>query len=256
MLHKIRSLYLSIYRENEVRKRADEALRVAKNEAELYIDLMCHDINNLNQVALGYLELACESLGEEDAKEYISKPLGAIRSSSELIENVGKIEKAKDIGQKVEAVDVNNVLSELRSEYSLGKDLTIKYAPNPGCYVLANGLIKDVFSNLIGNAIKHSGPGHVRIGVMLNHLESMGREYVEVAVEDNGPGIPDDAKDKIFSRFQRGNTKARGKGLGLYLVKTLVEGFRGHVHAEDRVPRDYRQGSRFVVSLPAASINN
>jgi signal transduction histidine kinase len=256
VLRKIRSLYMEIYLENEERKRAEEALTVAKDEAELYVDLMCHDINNLNQVALGYLEMARDVMKDEETKAFILKPLGVIRSSSELIENVGKLQKVKGDRLKVEAVDINDVLFELQSEFARGKEVTIRFDPSPGCYVLANGLIKDVFSNLIGNAVKHSGSGPVQISLMLKRLKARGQEYIEVAVEDNGPGIPDDIKDKIFSRFQRGDTKAHGKGLGLYLVKTLVEGFHGRVRAEDRVPGDRGRGSRFVVRLPAAGANN
>lgn len=59
-------------------------------------------------------------------------------------------------------------------------------------------------------------------------------------------------KVEIFNRFLRGDTKARGNGLGLYLVKTLLDEYAGEVWVEDRVPGDRSQGSRFVVVLPAA----
>ena len=71
-------------------------------------------------------------------------------------------------------------------------------------------------------------------------------------MEDNGPGIPDSLKARLFTRFQRGATKASGRGLGLYLVKTLVDDYHGTVRVEDRVPGDYKQGTRFVVRLLAA----
>jgi signal transduction histidine kinase len=58
-------------------------------------------------------------------------------------------------------------------------------------------------------------------------------------------------KSIIFTRFQRGKSKASGRGLGLYLVKTLVEDFGGKVWVEDRMPGDSTKGSRFVILLPA-----
>ena len=80
-----------------------------------------------------------------------------------------------------------------------------------------------------------------------------GKDFYEVSIADNGPGITDELKSKLFARFQRGTTKAIGHGLGLYLVRTLVEGFGGHVLVEDRVKGDYHKGSRFIVVLPATN---
>ena len=77
------------------------------------------------------------------------------------------------------------------------------------------------------------------------------KTYYMVSVEDNGPGIPDNLKEKIFNRLQRGETLARGMGLGLYLVKSLVDSYHGRVWVEDRVAGDHTKGSRFVVMLPA-----
>jgi signal transduction histidine kinase len=119
-----------------------------------------------------------------------------------------------------------------------------------GVRVQANELLQDVFVNLIGNAIKHArGPASVNIRMSLE--TKYGRRYCRISVEDDGPGIPDELKDVIFDRFRRGNTKAKGSGLGLYLVRTLVESYEGNVWVEDRVPGDYTKGARFVVILPA-----
>jgi signal transduction histidine kinase len=76
-------------------------------------------------------------------------------------------------------------------------------------------------------------------------------DYYRVVVEDNGPGISDNIKSRLFTRFSRGDTKTRGRGLGLFLVKSLVEDYHGKVWVEDRVPGDYTKGARFVVMLPA-----
>ena len=116
--------------------------------------------------------------------------------------------------------------------------------------MIANPLLKDIFKNLLDNAVKHC-EDPVRISVNVSRAEQNGSSYYQVAVEDNGHGVPDDKKAEIFNRLKRGETKARGTGLGLYIVKTLVEGFGGSVRVEDRVPGDHTKGARFVVMLPA-----
>ena len=57
-----------------------------------------------------------------------------------------------------------------------------------------------------------------------------------VSVEDTGPGIQDEVKGKLFTRFERGMARGRGEGLGLFIVRTLVERYGGKVRVEDRVP--------------------
>jgi len=237
------------------RKQIEKELEYAKSQAELYVDLMGHDINNFNQVALGYLELTELKLKDEEVRELISKPLEVIKSSSNLIENVRKLQKSNSGGLRTEAIDLNGVLSELKIQYSnvSGKEINIELTSSPNSFVMANGLIKDVFSNIIGNAIKHSDiVKPVNINIRLEHIMEGEKSHIKVAIEDNGPGIPDEMKKKLFHRFQRGTTKAQGKGLGLYLVRALVEGYHGRVWVEDRVQGDHTKGSRFVIMLPAA----
>jgi two-component system phosphate regulon sensor histidine kinase PhoR len=244
-----------------LRKRAEEALRQAKLQAELYVDLMGHDINNMNQIAIGFLELALQTLNTEGAiteksRFLLEKPVDTLYNSARLIKNVKKLKNAQAGGLAMKTIDLNDVLTSVRDEYLNvpGRDITIRYQPVPGRYVRANELIQDVFSNIVGNAVKHSAPGTaLTIGIDVLKVQEQGIDYYVVSVEDNGPGITDMQKIELFSRTAPDGRRYLKSGLGLGLVRTLVDDFRGRVWVEDRVPGDYRQGSKFSVMIPAAS---
>ncbi len=236
------------------RKRAEEQLQEAKRQAEMYVELMGHDINNMNQVGIGSLELVLGEPGlSEAAKRSIEKALGALNDSSKLINNVEKLKRISTGEVKAWKIDLGKILADVRARYleAPGRAVTINYVPVSGCFVTANELLTDVFSNIVENAIKHSR-GPVTIDIGLVNIARNGKYYCMVTIDDNGPGIPDELKGRLFTRFQRGVTRVGGKGLGLYLVKSLVESYGGMVWAEDRVPGEPGKGSRFVVLLPPA----
>ncbi len=235
-------------------KRSGEKLTEAKEQTEFYIDLLCHDINNMNQVALGYLEMAIEKdkQGKYDPA-LLAKPMDMLKDSSKLIESVRKIRRITAGGQKLEALDLGNILESVIAQYSSvpGTEVTIYYVPGGKCPVVASEFLKDIFSNLIVNSIKHSS-GPVTINIGLARVADRGNDFYRVNIADDGPGIPDEMKATVFDRLARGTTRAKGKGLGLYLVKSLVESFNGRVWVEDRVPGYPGKGCKFVVMLPAA----
>lgn len=240
-----------------LRKRAEEALRQAKLQAELYLDLMGHDINNMNQIAIGFLEMAMQTLDAEKAltdrhRFLLEKPVDTLYNSARLIDNVKKLKDAQSGGLAMKAVDLDRVLISVRDEYLKvpGRDITIRFQPATGRYVKASDLLRDVFSNIVGNAVKHAAPeATLIIGIDVMSVRENGVDYYVVSVEDNGPGIPDFRKAGLFLRLARERRQQLKSGLGLGLVKTLVEDFGGRVWVKDRVPDDYRQGSRFVVML-------
>jgi PAS domain S-box-containing protein len=234
------------------RKQAEEALKAAKAQAELYLDLMGHDINNMHQIALGYLEMAHDMPPGPMKDEMIEKPIEVLQRSTQLIKNVRKLQKLSDGLFQDTVIDVVELLSDVQRELGSlpGKVVSLNLNGCDHCRVRANELLHDVFSNLVGNAIKHTGD-RADILVDLNVVNYKGGRYCQVSVEDNGRGIPDDFKARIFHRGLKGTNKAKGMGLGLYLVKSLVESYSGRVWVEDRVPGDYTKGARFVVMLPA-----
>lgn len=240
-------------REIAERRQAEEALKQARDQAELYVDIMGHDINNLNQVAIGYLDLIRDDANlTPDQREVIGAALKSTLDSAGIIDNVRKIQAINQGKEPYYAEDVNDMILECirGAPKPEGKQITINYTPREGRVINGTALMKEIFCNLIYNAIKHSGE-EVTIDVRVDEADRGGKKFYDVYVADNGPGIPDAIKQRLFSRFQRGETKAHGKGLGLYIAKSLVENAGGDIKVEDRVPGDYSKGAKFVVSLPA-----
>lgn len=238
-------------------KQSEEALEKEKSQANLYLDLMAHDINNLNQVSIGYLEIAIDELQKQkgcdgDIQAYLKKSLDSLYNCTGLISNVKTLRRLKTEQLQFERVDLGKIIAEAVKDYPKvpDKEVRIVYSRPGDYFVCANPLLKEVFTNLIGNSAKHS-EGPVAVWITIDSAIEKGRKYYEATVADNGPGIPDDMKEKLFQRFKGEDMKATGHGLGLYLVKTIVESFGGRVRVEDRVPGDYSKGAKFAVLLPA-----
>jgi PAS domain S-box-containing protein len=230
--------------------------------SEMFIDLMSHDINNMNQISLGYLEMAHDkiesggTIGKEDVV-LIDKAREALQNSSLIIGNVKKMKLSQAGKMSVISINLCDILREIQRRYSRTgtKTVTINFKPMPKCFVMANELLQDVFENLVGNAIKHSPDTYnliIDIAIAITCEDE--NNYYIVTVSDNGPGIPAELKDIIFDRFHKVETTTRRKGLGLYLVKTLLEAFNGQVEVEDRIPGDHTKGAKFIVKLPSAII--
>ena len=235
------------------RKQAEEELGRWKRQAELYLDLMGHDITNMNQALMGYLEMidVMRETGEID-KALIDNSIEVINRSSRMIEDVKKLTRLQSGNLPRKDVDVCKILSKVKARYTSvpNKPVTINYTPDENCIVQAGDQLEDVFDNLVDNAIRHS-KGPVTIDVGVDKVTVDGFLYYRVTVADTGPGIPDDMKRKIVLTSAEAIEKMQRRGFGLYLVRTLIDYYHGNVWVEDRIAGDYTKGARFVVMLPA-----
>lgn len=217
----------------------DEA-NAATEAANLYVDILMHDINNANAAAMGYLQMALDSEGDPP-RAFVRKSFAAIYQSSDIIRNVSTIRRLKDEPAALRPVRIEPVIRGMRNYFV---DTSVTWE-GPDATVLADDLLDEIFSNLIGNSAKFGGPD-VQITISVQEEG----DTISVTVADTGPGIPDDLKPRIFERKERGVTKKSGKGLGLYIVRMLAERYGGSVRAGDRVPGHPREGAAITLTLP------
>ncbi len=216
-------------------------LESAHREANLYLDILTHDIGNTENVSNLYAELLVDSL-EGEAVGYVKKLQRSVQKSIEILGTVSKIRRIHAGPPLLRPTDLNAVI---RAEIGHFPNISISYEGVPR-QVLADDLLPEVFTNLIGNAVKHGGPG---VAVAVRTEEEDG--FVRVTVADTGRGVPDGQKEEIFHRYEK-KQRGVGEGLGLYLVQILIGRYGGKIWVEDRVPGRSDDGAAFVFTLREA----
>lgn len=212
-------------------------------QLEFLNDLMSHDINNINQIAMGYLELLKTPKLSEKQNIFLEKALNSVRNSARLIDNVRKLQKLRGGKIELERIDLKSILEEVISEVSQHpeKNVEVKFSPKENMWINGSPFLKDVFFNLLDNAIKYTPSKNVKIEV---NVEDLGNS-AKICVKDWGVGIPDEMKSTIFERFERLENGVRGSGLGLYISKMIVAKLNGRIWVEDNP----EGGSVFCIEL-------
>ena len=239
-----------------------EALQIAQvsdqenQDRSQFVATMSHELRTPLNSVIGFSELLDGENLDSEQREYI----GHIKSAGEHL--VRLINDALDIS-KLES----GRLEFERKPYQMGqlavktvhmfsnqsreKGVPIFTAIAPETPDLMCGdasRIQQILINLIGNAMKFTREGSIKISIYQSQLESS--HYLTVAVEDTGEGIPLHRQAAIFERYQQADEtttrKYGGTGLGLAIVKELVEQMGGQVHLRSEEGR----GSTFAFSLP------
>ncbi len=207
--------------------------------------LLRHDVGNKVQIVQGYLELIAEMDLEKDENEMIDKALKSIKSAGNLIHRVRMLREAEsqELTGSVNPYFIIDEVIAIHKKQAEENGIDMRFEGELISDKVKSGgrggaLLESVFSNLIDNAIKHSG------GNTINVILSEEEEWIKVTIEDDGTGIPEKLKERIFEKgFMR--DKSIGTGLGLRLAKGITESLGGeiNVHESDL------GGAKFVVRL-------
>jgi signal transduction histidine kinase len=220
-----------------------------KNE---FIATASHDLKNPITTIAGFSTLLGQagSLNEQQ-RDFVERIQAAAHNMNELVQNMISLAQLDlQAAQKHEAVNLGNLLSELVNEFSLqagSKGQTMDFVPSAApARINGDSLqLKQLFRNLIGNAVKYSPQG----GKITVTLKAEGNS-VKIDVQDTGYGIPAADLPFIFDRFYRvraGHTdEIEGNGLGLAIVKSVVEQHGGQISVEST----HGKGSLFSVLFP------
>ena len=221
---------------------------------------VAHEIKN----PLSSMRSALETLERTDRKDIQERLFAILRDDVRRIDRlITDISDASRLDAeltrgRMEQVDIAVMLKVLADAYvttHCPDGIELEFGDYEAGIFQVNGIearLGQVWRNLIDNAISFSPEGG-KIKIALVRRD----RRLFVTVEDQGPGMPDGAEEKIFSRFysERPDTEAFGShsGLGLAISRQVVEAHGGRIHAENKIAEDGSVlGARFVVELPLA----
>jgi len=211
-------------------------------------------------VILGRTEMLTELIGAGSPKENVTAQVDHIRDATKRLTSMvdhlisDAMADAFDITIRREPVDVASLVSEVaeaNKPLAVNKQQTIAVSAPPNIVTMCDtDRIREAIDNLISNAIKYSPIGG-KISVVVTHED----DDTVIRITDEGPGLSPEDLARLFGRFQRLSAKPTAgessTGLGLSIVKRIIDMHGGHVTADSAGPG---QGSTFTVTLPATEL--
>ena len=230
---------------------AERESNEARARAEWATDLMSHDLNNMHQGIMGSLELILQDASlSENLKKIAENALTQVNRSVSLIANVKKfsmVNKGDLILQKTDPAQSLIAAIEILKQSFPMRDVNVSTNITSGEYcIMADDFLQDAFYNVLHNGVKATSTDDVRLEVLVKLIEN--GEFLRMDFVDWGEGISDRMKESILTGLDE--RIRRISGVGLTLVKQIIELYRGKIWVEDRVKGDYSQGARFVILLP------
>ena len=216
-------------------------------------DNIAHDLRTPLTRLRADVEAALRQDDAEIHRAALERVLGEIQNMQNIVNALLTLGRAEAGAMRVKkkAVDLSSLLEELLELYEPSaeeRQLTLQGRIAPNLTIEADRqLLARIFSNLLDNELKYVPAG----GTILLTALARGKR-VEILVEDDGPGIPTEMRDKIFERFARldpSRTLSGGAGLGLSLVKAFAQLLQGEIG----VAESSLGGAAFILTLPASA---
>ena len=257
--------FMVILKDITDRKIAEQKLKESKEQYQrafehetFYKDLFAHDINNILQSILTSLDIINLQMNSVEDSHNIKPILKIINEQvyrgTSLVNNVYKFSQLDDAEITVQKIDVEKTILEaikyVKKNFKK-KEISIQFeSPKKKIYIKADELLKDVFENILINAVKHNDNPNIEIVIKISKLQEDGIFFWQIEFIDNGKGIPNIKRKSIFTRGFKEDRTVSGMGLGLSLVKTISDKYNAKIFVESRVPEDYLKGTNFKLLFP------
>ncbi|MFW9991399.1 MAG: PAS domain S-box protein [Candidatus Odinarchaeota archaeon] len=240
-------------------KRIELNTQRQKEELRLFVDILTHDLKNYHLITREYLQIGVDNLKTkpEELDNLLQQSLAGLMRAENVVSDISFLMKQRlpyeyDLKPVNILTTVNNALETLFQMYPGRKIDILTNQIVPTLNVLADSLFEQLILNLLTNAVKNDKNDEIKIEISANIDNGATPEKTcYFTITDHGQGIPDNLRLDIFERFTSFRKSGEGSGLGMYIVKTLVERYKGKIWIEDRVPGDYTKGTCVKIELQA-----
>jgi PAS domain S-box-containing protein len=226
-----------------------QQLKASNEELEQFAYVASHDLQEPLRMVTGFLsqlEKKYNNLIDENGRKYIYYAVDGAKRMQQIILDLLEYSRVGQAGDKLEKIDLNEMIREVEAllkKKIQEKSATIEVAELPVIYA-AKSPIRQVFQNLIGNALKYS---KADVAVKINIAVTELNDHWQFSISDNGIGISPEYFHKIFVIFQRLHNRDAysGSGIGLAVTKKVIEKMGGTIWVESELDK----GSSFYFTI-------
>ncbi len=240
-------IYTTILRDITERKEAEEEIQNQNRELNAFAHTVAHDLKNPLSSIVGYASMLFEMRQEnEEIELYVQRLLFTSMNMANIVDNLLLLATVRQADVTLYPLDMGEIMRGIHFRMQHLLDEHDAQLTLPEDWHAAQGYagwIEEVWANYLSNALKYGGtPPQITLG-----SEVLPDGRVRFWVQDNGPGISPERQVGLFTEFNRlGEKRGRGHGLGLSIVKRIVDKLGGEVGVESTPG----QGSRFSFILP------
>jgi PAS domain S-box-containing protein len=233
-------------KENQIKAQNEELIKI-NNELDQFVYSAAHDLRAPVANVMGLIQLLKLEKLSGDAEKYLLLQEQSLDKLDEFIRGIINYSRNARQDLVLEEIDVKNMIYEIIDSHAyLPKAQGMHFEVKCPEELIINSDVQRlsiVLNNLVSNAIRYSDSNKEERLVKIE-VEKM-KSKIRVSIWDNGVGIPDDEKEKIFDNFYRAHARSEGTGIGLYLVKETLKKLKGVI----TVDSEENKWTRFNVDL-------
>ncbi|MBX2844510.1 MAG: HAMP domain-containing histidine kinase [Flammeovirgaceae bacterium] len=226
----------------------NEELKKVNNELDQFVYRVSHDLRAPLASVLGLVTLAKDGVTEPELINYFNLMTKSVTKLDSFIQDIINLSRNARLDIESEKIDLKDMIETTFEDFQFSKnseliDKQLVVIDHVSFYSDKRRL-SVILGNLISNAVRYSVPGRRHPFIKINVIVDI--ESAKIEIKDNGQGIQNEHKEKVFDMFYRANNHISGSGLGLYIVSETIKKLKGTIHLDT----EFGVGTTFTIDIP------